>query len=194
MSTNRIKHLLAFSGGLAAGFKSERWDWHLEHFYHHWFQTDRDILDLIEEIGVGDKVFFPRPVTSMYVDGQIYPFDSPLRMLLFPKLPLIPKLRFGLTGLYLRLTKNWQALEKEPAHTWLTRTMGEQAYRILWEPLLIGKFGENYKEVNMAWFWARIHKRSPRLGYFEGGFQAFVDALSEAAEQRDPRTSPRGYI
>lgn len=24
-------------GGLAAGFKSERWDWHLEHFYHHWF-------------------------------------------------------------------------------------------------------------------------------------------------------------
>ena len=25
-------------GGLAAGFKSERWDWHLEHFYHHWFR------------------------------------------------------------------------------------------------------------------------------------------------------------
>ncbi len=173
-----------YVGGLAAGFKSERWDWHLEHFYHHWFQTDRDILDLIEEIGASDKVFFPRPVTSMYVDGQIYPFDSPLRMLLFPKLPLIPKLRFGLTGLYLRLTKNWQALEQESAHAWLTRTMGEQAYRILWEPLLIGKFGENYKEVNMAWFWARIHKRSPRLGYFEGGFQAFVDALSAAAQKQ----------
>ena len=26
------------AGGLAAGFKSERWAWHLEHFYHHWFE------------------------------------------------------------------------------------------------------------------------------------------------------------
>ena len=173
-----------YAGGLAAGFKSDRWDWHLKHFYHHWFETDHDILDIIKEIGASDKLFFPRPTTSMYIDGQIYPFDSPARMLLFPKLPLIPKIRFGLAGLYLRLTKNWQALEKETAHTWMTRTMGRQAYRMLWEPLLVGKFGDYYKEVNMAWFWARIHKRSPRLGYFEGGFQAFVDALSAAAQAR----------
>ncbi|MDX1520848.1 MAG: FAD-dependent oxidoreductase, partial [Anaerolineae bacterium] len=63
-------------GGLAAGFKSERWDWHLEHFYHHWFTSDHHILNLIEEIGQGDKVFFPRPLTSLYVDGHPYPFDS----------------------------------------------------------------------------------------------------------------------
>ncbi|MCB0154741.1 MAG: NAD(P)/FAD-dependent oxidoreductase [Anaerolineae bacterium] len=170
------------TGGLAAGFKSERWAWPLEHFYHHWFESDRDILDLIDEIGEGDKVFFPRPTTSLYVDGQIYPFDSPLRMLLYPKLPLIPKLRFGLTGLYLRLTKNWQALEQETAHNWLIRTMGQTAYDQLWKPLLVGKFGEYYQEVNMAWFWARIHKRSPRLGYFEGGFQGFVDALTNTVQ------------
>ena len=167
-----------YTGGLAAGFKSERWDWRLEHFYHHWFESDHDILNLIQEIGERDKVFFPRPITSLYIDDQIYPFDSPMRMLLFPKLPLIPKLRFGLAGLYLRLTKNWPALEKETAHNWLIRTMGETAYKVLWEPLLIGKFGVYYKEVNMAWFWARIHKRSYRLGYFEGGFQAFIDVLT----------------
>lgn len=170
------------TGGLAAGFKSERWAWPLEQFYHHWFESDRDILDLIDEIGEGDKVFFPRPTTSLYVDGQIYPFDSPLRMLLYPKLPLIPKLRFGLAGLYLRLTKNWQALEQETAHNWLIRTMGQTAYDQLWKPLLVGKFGEHYQEVNMAWFWARIHKRSPRLGYFEGGFQGFADALTNKVQ------------
>ena len=166
------------AGGLAAGFKSERWDWHLEHFYHHWFQSDHDILNLIAELGQEDKLFFPRPVTSLYVEGKAYPFDSPLRMLLFPKLPLIPKLRFGLMGLYLRLTKNWQALEKETAHDWLRRTMGETAYTRLWKPLLVGKFGDYYQEVNMAWLWARIYKRSPRLGYFKGGFQGFIDALT----------------
>jgi protoporphyrinogen oxidase len=105
-------------------------------------------------------------------------------MLFFPKLALIPKLRFGLAGLYLRLTKNWQALEKETAHTWLTRAMGSTAYRVLWQPLLEGKFGDHYQEVNMAWFWARIHKRSPRLGYFEGGFQAFVDTLLARVQER----------
>jgi len=174
----------AATGGLAGGFKSERWAWHLEYFYHHWFESDDDILDLIKEIGAGDKVFFPRPITSLYVNGKIYPFDSPTRMLFFPKLPLLPKLRFGLVGLYLRLTKNWQALEKETAHHWLVRTMGETAYKILWEPLLIGKFGDYYQEVNMAWLWARIHKRSYRLGYFEGGFQAFVDALTQKVQER----------
>jgi len=173
-----------YTGGLAAGFKSERWDWHLEHFYHHWFESDDDVLNLIKEIGQYEKVFFPRPVTSLYVDGKIYPFDSPLRALLFPKLPLIPKIRFGLVTLYLRFTKNWQSLEKETAHHWLLKTIGETAYKILWEPLLIGKFGDYYKEVNMAWLWARLHKRSYRLGYFEGGFQAFVDALTQRVRER----------
>jgi protoporphyrinogen oxidase len=177
----------SYTGGLAAGFKSERWDWHLEHYYHHWFESDHDILNLIEEIGERDKVFFPRPTTSVYTDGKTYPFDSPLRMLFFPKLPLIPKIRFGLAGLYLRMSKNWQAMEKETAHQWLLRTMGETAYKTLWEPLLVGKFGDHYQEVNMAWFWARVHKRSIRLGYFEGGFQAFVDALTQRVTELGTR-------
>jgi protoporphyrinogen oxidase len=172
------------AGGLAAGFKVDGWDWHLEHFYHHWFETDNDILDLIKEIGVSHKVFFPKPTTSFYVDGQIYPFDSPLRVLRYPKLGLIHKVRFGLVALYLRFTKDWQSLEKETAHEWLKRAIGETAYRSLWEPLLIGKFGDYYKEVNMAWFWARIHKRSFRLGYFEGGFQGFIDALTDTVRSR----------
>lgn len=168
------------TGGLAAGFKADSWDWHLEHFYHHWFESDHDILNLMEEIGVRDKVFFPKPITSFYADGQIYPFDSPIRVLTYPKLGLIHKIRFGFVALYLRYTTNWQALEKVTAHEWLQKMIGKTAYRTLWEPMLIGKFGDHYKEVNMAWFWARIYKRSFRLGYFEGGFQAFADALTEA--------------
>lgn len=168
-----------YTGGLAAGFKDKHWDWHLEHFYHHWFETDDDILDLIAEIGQRDKVFFPRPTTSLYIDDHVYPFDSALRILAFPKLSWLAKFRFGLVAVYLRLTKNWQALEKETAHNWALRTMGREAYEVVWKPLLIGKFGDYYKEVNMAWLWARLHKRSFRLGYFVGGFQGFVTALTD---------------
>ena len=172
------------AGGLAAGFKSERWDWHLEHFYHHWFESDTDILTLIDEIGEKDNVFFPKPTTSLWHKGKIYPFDNYLRMGLFPHLSLWAKFRAAPAALYLRFTPNWRALEGYTAHEWCTRWMGPAGYRILMEPLLVGKFGDYYKEVNMAWLWARIYKRSSRLGYFVGGFQGFVDALSNKVRER----------
>ena len=56
---------------------------------------------------------------------------------------------------------------------------GKQVYEQMWKPLLIGKFGPFYKDVNMAWMWARIKARTTRLGTFEGGFQKFADMFAE---------------
>ena len=165
------------AGGLASGFKAEGWSWSLERFYHHWFASDRAILGLIAELGLSHRVRFLRPVTAVWYNERPYPFDSPLAVLQFPGLSLPEKLRMGLVIAYLRLTLRWEPLERVTAHEWLPRHMGRRAYERIWQPLLEGKFGEAYTEVNMAWFWARIHKRSPRLGTFEGGFQAFFDAL-----------------
>ncbi len=164
-------------GGLASGFRDPNWDWPLERFYHHWFQSDNDVLGLINEIGASNKVFFPRPITAMWHQGQAHPFDSPVAVLRYPGLSWPAKFRFGLAGLYLRFTGQWQVLERITVEEWATRWMGPEAYRRLWQPMLISKFGDYYRQVNMAWFWARIYKRSPRLGYFEGGFQGFVDVL-----------------
>src|SRR5437868_12665778 len=61
-------------GGLAAGFRDDNWDWELEKYYHHWFQSDHDILALIAELGLSDKVLFPRPKTSMWSKGKAYLF------------------------------------------------------------------------------------------------------------------------
>jgi len=169
----------AVVGGLASGFKDERWDWSPERFYHHWFASDADVIGLIEELGLKDKLFFPRPTTSIWYKGKAYPFDNYLRAVLFPHLPLLDKLRAGPVALYLRFTRNWRPLEKYTAHEWLTRWLGRRGYQILFEPLLVGKFGDDYQKVNMAWMWARLYKRSPSLGYFVGGFQALADALLE---------------
>jgi len=174
-----------YVGGLAAGFYDERWEWPLERFYHHWFASDEDMIRLIEELGARERLFFPRPTTSIYHQGRIYPFDSPLRVLRFSPLPLIDRLRVGLVTLYLRLLRNWRPLEEKTAASWTRRAVGERAYQVLWKPLLISKFGEqNYRDVNMAWFWARLHKRTPRLGYFEGGFQGFIDLLAERIREQ----------
>jgi len=172
-------------GGLAAGFKEPHWDWSVERFYHHWFQTDEHMLGLIEELGWSDKVLFPRPVTVMYDNGEFHPFDSVLAALLYPGLGWgINKIRFGLVGLYLRMTNNWQALEKTTVDEWMRKWAGSKVYESMWEPMMTGKFGEDYaKVVNMAWMWARLHARTTRLGTFEGGFQAFADQLADRLQK-----------
>ena len=168
-----------YVGGLAAGFKDERWDWSLERYYHHWFANDDAVIGLIKELGLGERLLFPRPITSNWHAGRIYQHDSPLSALKLPIISWPAKIRYGLTGLYLKLTRNWRPLERHTAHEWLLRTMGREAYETLWQPLFIGKFGADYQLVNMAWFWARVYKRTPRLGTFVGGFQAFLDALAD---------------
>ncbi|NMC54740.1 MAG: NAD(P)/FAD-dependent oxidoreductase [Chloroflexi bacterium] len=169
------------TGGLAAGFKQPHWDWSVEKFYHHWFQTDSSMLGLISELGLSDKVMFPRPVTVMFHEGRFYPFDSILAALLYPGLGWgLGKIRFGLVGLYLRLTKNWRALEKTTVDAWMRKWAGDRVYEQMWEPMMVGKFGEKYaKQVNMAWMWARLHARTTRLGTFQGGFQAFCDQFAD---------------
>jgi protoporphyrinogen oxidase len=169
-----------YVGGLASGFKEPHWDWYVEKFYHHWFQSDSSMLGLMDELGLRDKVIFPRPLTVMLYKGKWYPFDSIVKALLFPGLGFgLNKIRFGFVGLFLRLTNDWHSLEKFTADEWMRKWAGKQVYEQMWKPLLIGKFGPYYKDVNMAWMWARIKARTTRLGTFEGGFQQFADVFAE---------------
>ncbi len=169
------------AGGLASGFKEPHWDWSVEMFYHHWFASDTHMLGLLDELGWRDQVLFPRPYTVMFYKDRFYPFDAIPQMALFPGLGWgVNKIRFGLVGLYLKLTNNWRALEQVTADAWMKKWAGDLVYKLMWEPLLNGKFGETYaKQVNMAWMWARIKSRTTRLGTFQGGFQAFSDRFAD---------------
>lgn len=173
-----------YVGGLASGFKEPHWDWSVEKFYHHWFQSDNEMLGLIKELGWEDKVLFPRPYTVLLYNGKWYPFDSILHALLFPGLGFgLDKIRFGFVGLYLRLTNNWKALEKYTADEWMRKYAGKRVYEKMWKPLLVGKFGPYYDQVNMAWMWARLKARTTRLGTFEGGFQRIANLFAARLQE-----------
>lgn len=184
-------------GGLAAGFKGRAaWEWPLEKFYHHLFTNDDAIIGLTKEIGAGHLLEIHRPTTVMHYRGRNYPFDTPVRVLRFPHLSLVNKLRMGLVIAWLRYYPwpPWRRYDQLLADAWLERWMGPTAYGTLWRPMLEGKFGPHYQEVNLAWFWARIYKRTPQLGYYRGGFQAFVDALTRAATERGARIFTRAPV
>ena len=166
-------------GGLSSGFRVAEWDWSLDRFYRHIFAGDHAIAALAQELGA--ELTFGRPTTSLWVDEHPYPYDSPVAAALYPRLPLYHNLRAGAVVAYLKyLVRDGTVLEHTTAHSWLRRTMGTRAYAELWEPMLRGKFKGYFDQVNMAWFWARIAARTPRLGYFDGGFQVFIDRLVDA--------------
>ena len=172
-------------GGLASGFKVESWAWTLERFYHHWFASDQHVLNLANELNCSDQIIFRRPDTMMYHLGKFYPLDSPMSALRFPGLGWgINKLRFGITTLYLRSTRDWRSLETIRAADWMKRWAGTNVYRTMWEPLLKAKFGRYSNDIPMSWLWARIHTRTAQLGTFEGGFQMFLNLISDKVRQQ----------
>lgn len=180
-------------GGLAGGFKLEKWDWSLEYHYHHLFTSDYFALSLIKEIGKKNEIIFNKPQTSLYhslfkeenkIKETLYHFDSAVDLLKFPHLAFLSRLRAGLVLFYLKYCASYRELEKITADQWLNKYFGKDAYQILWEPLLVKKFGEEAKNISLAWFWARIYKRSKALGYIKGGFQNFADQIGNEIEKR----------
>jgi protoporphyrinogen oxidase len=172
----------AHLGGLAAGFRGRSsWAWPLEHFYHHLFTNDDAIIGLTRELGMAGLLETHRPTTVMHIQGENYPFDTPLRLLKFPKLGIIDKVRMGVVIAFLKYLPfaPWKRYDRILADKWLEKWMGKRGYDMVWRPMLQGKFGPYYQEVNLAWFWARIYKRTPKLAYYRGGFQSFVEGLAQ---------------
>ena len=131
-------------GGLARGFREPQWQDSVECFYHHIFTSDSDILSLFKDLGVSNSVEFRSPKTVMYYRGKFYPFDSIPSAILYPGLGLRSKIRFRLVGLYLRLFSPLKEMEKFTAEEWSLKYAGEHVYRYMWEPMMLGKFGEKY--------------------------------------------------
>ena len=170
-------------GGLAAGFKME--GKMLDKSYRHIFKTDKELIELIEELGLKNKLNWYKSSTGLYWQGKIYPFLTAMDLLKFKPLNGLEKFRMGMVAMWLKYDKNWQKYENVLAYGWMKKMIGDKPYKVVWEPLLKGKFDDIYKKISMAWLWARIHTRGNStneqgeevLGYLDGGFETLTDAL-----------------
>ena len=172
-------------GGLAGTFEvqGER----LEKFYHHWFTNDEHVNDLVKELGVADRVVYRPTRTGMYFANTVFRMSSPVDVLKFTPLPFVDRLRLGLLALRARRVKDWMALESLTAEEWLMRLGGRNVFRVVWEPLLKGKFGPFASSISAVWFWNKLKLRggsrdktgAEMLAYYRGGFAALADQLAD---------------
>jgi len=169
------------AGGLAGSFQvgSKR----LEKFYHHWFLSDTYISDLVDRIGQKDQIVPRETRTGMYYAHKFFKLSTPMDILTFKPLSLFNRLRLGYGALAARRVKDWKPLEKETSAEWLLNLFGPEVYRVVWEPLLVGKFGIFADKVSAVWFWNKLKLRGGTrskqgnevLAYYKGGFAALAD-------------------
>jgi protoporphyrinogen oxidase len=166
----------------------------LEHFYHHLFQSDREIVALINELGIGDDLLWITSNVGYFADGKIWSLNGALDVLRLGFIPFPDRVRLGIVTAYLQRVKNWKRFEKITAHRWLERALGKRAYDRTLGAQLRAKFGSYYDQVAMVWFWGKIwlrttSRRSPleaeKLGYIRGSFNTLIDALAEANRAAD---------
>ena len=151
----------------------------VERYYHHLFASDRDMISLISELGLGHKMRWYRPTTGVLHDGSLYPFGTPLEMLRFQPLGFPSRLRFAASSSLLKLDRNGMRFREQRALDWSRRFAGRPATEVIWEPLLYGKFGDLAGDVAMSWLWARVSSRTFRLGYLDGGFHQVYQRLTD---------------
>ena len=180
-----------FLGGQASTF--EVGGGRLERGYHHLFRSDKDMVNLIHELGLGPKLSWIESKVGFFCDDRVWDFASPKDLLTFKPLSLLDRLRLGLVTLYLQKTRNWRKFEGVTAREWLERRVGRRPYQVIWEPMLRGKFGRHYDEVGMAWLWGKIYLRvasrnrlweKEKLGYPMGSFEEVFNKLAQEIRQR----------
>jgi protoporphyrinogen oxidase len=177
-------------GGLAGTFELSP-GVRVEKFYHHWFTSDVDVLNLIDELGLGHLKQYHSSNTGLYFTNSIFRLASPLDLLTFSPLPLLDRIRTGFMALYARKVNDWKPLEHISAEDWLVKHGGRKAYDAIWNPLMQGKFGVEARNVSAVWIWnklklrgsSRDKKGGESLVYFGGGFGALTNGIRQALEK-----------
>jgi protoporphyrinogen oxidase/SAM-dependent methyltransferase len=171
-------------GGLAVGF--DLGGVPLERYYHYVLPQERHILDLIEELGLGDKLGWFRGSIGVLTEGRVWPFTSPADLLRFAPLSMVDRVRAGIGALRLGRVREWEALDTVLARDWLTGLTSPAVTKVVWDPLLRAKFGPVAGQVPAAWMWGRLDQRrqaragaGERIGYLRGGFGQMFEALAD---------------
>ncbi len=177
-------------GGLAGTFQFAD-GIKLEKFYHHWFNNDVYVPELVDELGMtGDVITLPSR-TGMYFNGRMWKLSTPLDLLRFAPLSFIDRIRLGLLVFQVRRIKDWRAIEHLSIREWLEPLCGKQIYKVVWEPLITSKFSIFAEAVNAVWMWKKLvlrgstrnDKGGEELAYFKGGFGRLAEALVAAIEK-----------
>jgi protoporphyrinogen oxidase len=192
-------------GGLAATHETA--GDHIEQFYHHLSKSEETIVELAEELGLGEALEWRVGKNGYYVDGVVHPLDTPWEIAAFPPLSIYDKFRLTMLTLGIDVRgrrprfdgyedlREWEDVAvREFIETHTTRGV----YEHFFAPLLEAKFGSRAEDVSAAWLLGRVQFRGERdllrgeiLGYLDGGFHRLIEGLIDSVGRERIETGTR---
>lgn len=173
-------------GGMAASYCQDYVGkkYFIEKYYHHIFRGDSELLGLIRELGLEERMLWLKGKNAYFVEGKNYPMNTPSEILRFDPLSFTDLVKLGLLVLRIKLINDTTSYDSIKAKDWILDTTGKSVYENFFAPLMKSKFGENAENVSAAWLIGRVKIRSDRgkegekLGYLRGGFNSLIEALA----------------
>jgi len=162
----------------------------LERFYHFICKPDLATFDLMDELGIANRLRWRSTSMGYFIDGNLYKWGDPLALLTFPLLGAIDKLRYGLHVFRASKRNDWSGLEFTNVRDWIVSEAGEKVWNLLWKRSFELKFFELTDSVAAPWLGVRIKRLAAsrrsllreELGYIDGGTEVLVEALVKGIE------------
>lgn len=187
-------------GGMSASFDFEGLP--IERYYHFICKTDFALFELLNELGLSDKLRWTDTKMGFFYNGRLYKWGTPFALLTFDGLGLISKFRYGLHAMRAKGIKDWRPYDRLRATEWIRKWVGERAYNVLWKSLFDLKLFEHSDNISAAWIGTRIKRvalsrrsiMQETMGYLEGGSATLLAQMERFILERGGRIHLRAGI
>ena len=170
-------------GGLGTFFEYQGHE--IDRFYHCIMPSDDHLLRLIQDVGLGEALYWRHTTMGMVHRERHYPFNTAWDLLRYHPLRLPQRLRLGLMTVLLRHLGNDAQLDYTPMGEWLSRLFGRHLWKTFWQPMFAAKFGDSAGALPALYLKKRMGRESnvgPR-GYLQGGLHRFIQTIAQAIRQ-----------
>lgn len=160
-------------------------DWvKLEKYYHHVFNTDKNLLDLIQELWLQNDLIFKESSIGNLKNGKIVPFVTPMDLFKYPYLSFLSKIRVWFFSLFLQKCPYGEKFRNLKVESWIKKYMGRWAWNNLWKPIFQKKFHQYTSTLSLSFLWTRLYIRAnsrewgkEMLWYMKWSFYRIVDRV-----------------
>lgn len=180
-------------GGMAAHFDFDGLS--IERFYHFICKTDFSTFQLMDELGISDRLRWRDTSMGFYIDGALHEWGNPIALLRFPGLSFADRLRYGWQAFRASKRSDWSDLHGKSVREWITEEAGIRVWDKMWKRSFELKFHDYTDRVAAPWLGVRIKRLAASrksvfqevLGHIDGGSEVLINALVGDIEARGGR-------
>ena len=160
----------------------------IERFYHFVCKADRPTFELLDELGIGDRMRWRPTSMGYFIDGKLHPWGDPSSLLRLPDLDPDREAPLRRADVPLDAARpTGTRSSTSPPRDWITRWCGDEGLREAVAARCSSSSSTNMPTTSRPPGSGRASSASARsrrsllqeeLGYIEGGSETLVKALS----------------